>query len=699
MRSQRIAVVATAAVLVGAGPGGADPPSAHVPAGETERVAVTVDAALADASSHHPAVSADGRFVAFSTAATNLVAVDTGGTEQVYVRDRVTGDIELMSVGEDDRPAAGDAYNPAITPNGRYVAFGSSTAVTVDGAAFQVYLRDRVAGTTELVSAGPEGVADTSATGASLSADGRYVAFASSATNLVASAADNGFTDVFVKDRATGTVEHVSVASDGTPGDLFSTRPAISADGRFVAFQSFATNLDPDVPADANLSHDIYVHERETRVTEKVSVAGNGSRGTSNAYCPSISADGRLVAFASASANLVPADANRQWDIFVRDRDAGRTERVSVASTGREAQGDFFFNCAPEISANGRYVVFESVALDLVDGDEHAGPDVFVHDRLSGQTEKVSVASDGTQGDRSSNNPTISADGRYVAFGSQALLVPGDRPDATTYEVYVRDRGPPLGIGAARVDPDGSVVTGWVGQQPAPVTAAAAEPAGAAADATGADLIDVALTHRPFHHDLVVRWRVASLPGVPGYTTGLQGIPVTPGTAGAPGVVYGLDLRVDGQTFRVQALAGGPAARFGLYRCDVVCEQAAELDGGIGVTGANATVTVPLAALDADLDMPLSDLHAWTALGTDPTAPMVVDEVTLDDGNVAAARVELAAGEPDDPPANFTTTVPVGPDGRFQAHLPQANTPDQVTWVRVCRGDSCSAPVQARPLG
>ena len=228
--------------------------------------------------------------------------------------------------------------------------------------------------------------------------------------------------------------ERVSVATDGTEGDGRSQQPAISADGRFVAFTSRASTLVPD---DTNNAHDIFVHDRETGVTERVSVASDGTEGNGTSLGVAISADGRFVAFESASSNLVPDDTNGVDDIFVHDRETEVTERVSVASDGTEGNGHS--QTYPAISADGRFVAFASMADNLAPGITNESADVFVHDRETGVTERVSVASDGTEGNGDSLRPTITADGRHVVFNSTASnLVPTDTNGV--HDVFVHDR-------------------------------------------------------------------------------------------------------------------------------------------------------------------------------------------------------------------------------------------------------------------
>ena len=272
----------------------------------------------------------------------------------------------------------------------------------------------------ERVSVGSEGTqGNGNSLEPALSTDGRFVAFLSQATNLVAGDTNGpaGF-QVFVHDRQTGLTERVSIASDGTPADAGSLGPAISGDGRFVAFDSNASNL---VAGDTTAAHKVFIHDRQTGMTERVTVALDGSEGNGTAISfPTLSAAGRFVAFDSNASNLVADDSNGVGDIFVHDRQTGLTERVSVASDGSQANGESAFAI---ISANGRFVAFNSNASNLVTDDTNGVGDVFVHDRQTGLTERVNVAFDGSQGDRespSSSPPRLSADGRLVAFQSEA---------------------------------------------------------------------------------------------------------------------------------------------------------------------------------------------------------------------------------------------------------------------------------------
>ncbi|HWJ07688.1 MAG TPA: hypothetical protein VNS57_18060, partial [Steroidobacteraceae bacterium] len=350
------------------------------------------------------------------------------------------GDTELVSVTTNGTAAglAGDwDRSTAVSADGRFVAFVSSATSIVSSdtnGATDVFVRDRLNGTVERVSVsstGSQGNGDSNRV--DLSGDGRYVAFESGASNLV-TGDSNGRNDIFVHDRQTGTTRRVSVSSTGAEANSFSTQPSISRDGQVVGFVSFASNL---VPNDTNRENDVFVHVLGTGVTERVSVSSSEQQGTGGSLEPSLSGNGRFVAFASGVKVLVPGDTNGWSDVFVRDRLNGTTERVSVSSAG--VQGDLASR-GPSISSDGRYVAFESDAFNLV-GTPGASftTDIYVRDRVTGQTELVSVGASEFPVEKKSRGPEISADGRYVAFVSDVTdLVPGDTNGMT--DVFWRDR-------------------------------------------------------------------------------------------------------------------------------------------------------------------------------------------------------------------------------------------------------------------
>jgi hypothetical protein len=401
---------------------------------------VSVDSAGVQGNANSPffvAISADGRFVAFCSSASNLVAGDTNNFGDIFVRDRQSGAIERVSVATGGAQGNEGSGVPSISADGRYVAFTSyaSSLVASDTNHYEdVFVRDRQNGTTELVSVDSAGVqGDSYSIYQSISADGRFVAFWSRASNLVAGTSSSG--NIFVRDRQNGTTELASVDSAGVQANNSSDAPSISADGRFVAFYSAASNL---VAGDTNGVPDIFVHDRTSGTTERVSVATGGAQGHTNIsqYGNAISADGRFVAFGSNEPTLVAGDTNGDSDVFVRDRQSGTTERVSIDSAG-VLGNDLSAN--PSISSDGRFVAFHSLASNLVAGDTNGFLDVFVHDRQSGTTERVSVDSALVQGDEVSMVPAISADGRFVAFSSHASnLVAGDTNGVG--DIFTRDR-------------------------------------------------------------------------------------------------------------------------------------------------------------------------------------------------------------------------------------------------------------------
>jgi Tol biopolymer transport system component len=393
------------------------------------------------------AISADGRFVAFQSAASNLVLGDTNGTWDVFVRDRKLGITERVSVsssGEQGDELSG-TFSLALSADGRFVAFNSyATNLVLGGTSGtdHVFVRDRKLGATELVSVSSSGeqANDSSDNGLSnavaISADGRFVAFQSYASNLVPNDT-NALPDIFVRDRKLGVTGRVSVGQHGEQTNGFYLGGlAISAHGRFVAFVSDAAEL-VSGPSGEGWTQ-VFVRDRKQGTTELVSVTPNGRPNDqpSGTLSLAISADGRFVAFDSYATNLVKGDTNNRRDVFVRDRIVGRTERVSVGADGTQANRQSGF---PSLSANGRFVAFSSPATDLVPGDTNRKVDIFVHDRLIGTTQRASISSSGVQGNGGSFVSAISGDGRTVTFVSDASnLVPHDTNNAR--DVFVRTR-------------------------------------------------------------------------------------------------------------------------------------------------------------------------------------------------------------------------------------------------------------------
>jgi Tol biopolymer transport system component len=336
-------------------------------------VSRTAGGAAANAASSHPSISDDGKRIAFRSSATDL-ATGGGAVPAIYVRDLTAGTTTRVSVSSTGTPGNGGSDTPAISGNGRFVAFASDAdnLVTGDGNHHtDVFVRDLQTGTTELASQrandGPQGGTSTAP---AINRDGRYVAFKSTSTNLVPSDT-NGGADVFLRDRTDGAITRVSVATTGAEAKSGSGSPAISADGKVIAFDSPADNL---VGADLNGSTDVFVRDLTGLTTSLVSADNRNDEGAGSSRTPALSADGRYVAFQTTAA-LLATDGNDVSDIYTRDRTAARTKRVSTTFELGDAHGPSFGT--PALSGDGRSVSFQSSATDLAQPDADHVDDVF----------------------------------------------------------------------------------------------------------------------------------------------------------------------------------------------------------------------------------------------------------------------------------------------------------------------------------
>jgi Tol biopolymer transport system component len=417
-----------------------------------------------------PAISADGRFVAFES----RPAGDASGPCGIYLLDRASGKAPTpVSVADaDGTPGDADSTDPAISADGRFVAFTSAAGnllPAATGGHLQVFVRDTIMHRTELASVDAQGNAgDNDSLTPAISGDGRFVAFSSNAVNFETDSpsCDNSFYfrthncyDAFVHDRHTRATVRMSETADGSGGDENSGFPALSGDGRFVAYATLAGNLVPGqqfpgfianiVVVDRDADQNGIFDERGGVTSTVVSVGPTGELGDASSIDPTISSDGHFVAFSSGATNLVAGDTNYEPDAFVHDRSTGITTRVSVASSGQQADdptcGDFFGSCGsgrPAISPDGRFVSFTSTAAPAPGG---AGTDVFVYDLLTGIT---SLASGGLSSFGKSGKSAISANGQFVVFQTGAL-------DETSNDlVFVRGPASISAAGATAVNPD-----------------------------------------------------------------------------------------------------------------------------------------------------------------------------------------------------------------------------------------------------
>ena len=402
----------------------------------TIRVSVDTGGGDPNGSSSDPFINATGRFVAFASEASDLVVGDDNAFQDIFLRDGVEATTVRVSVDSGGGSPDGASTAPALSGNGRFVAFLSfaSDLVAGDEPGADTFVRDTVSGTTALVGAGsPADSLDDEEYGPSISAGGRHVAFVSSQALLPEDT--NGLLDVYVRDLVTHGLTRASVAADGGNGDADSISPSLSGTGRFVAFLSSASNL---VANDGNGLDDLFVRDLRNGVTVRASVAANGGDpNEATLIRPSMSADGAHVAFGSFASNLVVGDNNNANDVFIRHLLTQTTTRVSVDVTGGDGNG---WSTSVSASRDGRYVAFRSTSSDLVPGDDNGFADVFRRDLATSTTTRVSIATDGNDPNNNAWNPSITHAGNLVAFVSFASnLVTDDTNNLR--DVFVRSLG------------------------------------------------------------------------------------------------------------------------------------------------------------------------------------------------------------------------------------------------------------------
>lgn len=397
---------------------------------------------------HAVSVSGSGRYVAFTSLAPNLVARDTNGQPDVFLRDRWHGTTRRVSIGDRGQQGVGGSYEVSVSASGRYVAFSSDAPNLVRGdtnGVMDVFVRDTVAGTTRRVSRTATGGQSSAASfGPAISPDGRFVAFETAAR---LSAADrNTWRDVYLRDVHLGTTRLVSGGMTGRSNDVawYPLDPVVSAGGRYVAFTTDAGHRHFRT---GEVSWNVYRRDMRTGHLDLVSVTSAGRDPHAMSLSPSISDDGRYVAFTSDASLVTDGDSDTAMDVFVRDMVSHRTSLVSrpnLVTGGLQAAGPGTGaglgtgagqprsgSYAPALSTDGRRVAFVSDDPHLVPDDTNTAPDVFVRDLTSGSIRRASVDSRGRQADRGggawTTAPAVSTSGRYVVFMSTATnLVAGD---------------------------------------------------------------------------------------------------------------------------------------------------------------------------------------------------------------------------------------------------------------------------------
>lgn len=396
-------------------------------------------------------VSPTGRFVVFSSDAADLVPNDTNNAVDVFLRDNQAGTTERISISDSEKQASLGGYGGLVSSDGRYVAFASdsedllSTADTNQST--DVFLRDRTLGTTTRVSVRNGGTqADGPSYLQSMTPDAGIIVFASDAENLIGTTDQNYSTDIYIRDRVAAKTQRVSVATDGSEGDLDSSVASISDNGRYIAFVSNASNFDIN---DSGVFADVFVRDRTLSTTTRLTGLPDGDEADGDSYNVAISGDGSTVVFDTDATNLVAAgDGNDTTDVYAVTVATGAFDRISVAADGGDSDD---FNFLAGVSDNGRYVVFQSGAKNLVGSPLLGLSNSFLRDRVTGtttlagntQTQSEPSNPDSTLAGSSPNG--ISGDGRYVMFTSSATdVMTGADTNGIASDVFLRSNPVPF---------------------------------------------------------------------------------------------------------------------------------------------------------------------------------------------------------------------------------------------------------------
>lgn len=368
--------------------------------------------------------SPDGTKIAFRSSASNLVAGDTNGNEDVFIKDLTTGVVILAGTNSFGAQGNGGTVDIKFSPDGSKIIFRSNSSNLVAGDSNgwdDYFLKDLTTGTVTLVSTSSSGIQGNHGVDhGEFSPDGTKIMFSSLASSLVAEDT-NGVTDVFIKDLATGTLSRISTDSVNGQINGGSGGAKFSPDGTKIVFGSNATNLVAD---DTNGIIDLFVKDLNTGIVTRVSTDNAGAQANGESALVGFSPDGTKIIFSSTASNLVAGDTNGTWDVFIKDLTTGFVTRISTDSTGAEGNGE---SDNGEFSPDGTKVAFRSYASNLVSGDTNGVRDVFIKDLVTGETVRISVNELGIQGDGDSLRPVFSPDGTKIKIDSYASnLVSGD---------------------------------------------------------------------------------------------------------------------------------------------------------------------------------------------------------------------------------------------------------------------------------
>lgn len=385
--------------------------------------------------SYSPTISRDGRQIAYLSNAANLVQGDTNGNSDVFVYDMTTQYLTRASVSSTQQQANRPVEAPVINGDGSKIAFLSASSTLAAGDDLfskDVFLRDRSANSTTLESKTSSTSRDARGIPA-ISDDGNTLVFQQSVTDD----AVNSW-GVFIADRIAGTRERINLNLDNNTANIaFLNASGTSGDGRYVSIASGVTGT-----PDENF-HDIYIYDRNAKTLEKPDLRLSQSFANGSNFDPILNSDGRFMAFVSDDTGLIGGDTNNAADVFIYDRDSHSVARVSQTKNGTQANGA---SSSPALNSDSRFIAFSSDASNLVSGDNNALSDIFVVDRSTGAIERISLASDLTDANGGSFSPSISGDGRFVAFESEANNLDASPlqhrtpPGPAHRQVYVFDR-------------------------------------------------------------------------------------------------------------------------------------------------------------------------------------------------------------------------------------------------------------------
>jgi hypothetical protein len=677
----------------------ATPSVAFERAGRTVRVSVSSTGEQADVDATPPKfipnskgyINAGGRYVTFEGWAPNLVAEDREGIlrPHIYRHDLLTSETIRVTTRWDGKKSDQGGRGAQQSHDGRFIAFSSGSSDYFPEPDIwrgsDVYVKDMVTGELDKITVTPDGsdghngstINLNSAHLGDMSSDGRYVTFSSSMTNLLESSDTNGtFRDVFLRDRNTDRTEIVSINNAGEQGDDGAGTSLVTSDGREVFFESWATNLtEKPINPDGN----IYIRDRVAGITELFEPAGTGVLPDGTIMLGAISDDGRYVMFNSDATNLIPYDGNAAWDTFVHDRVTGRNERVSIRNDGGEPDLESY---GWEMSSDGRFVTLNSTATNLVDGDKNLRDDAFVYDRVLRSTRRISVADDGSEGNREAYYSSVTTDGSIAAFDSTATnLVEGDTNEEK--DIFVRFLGLPVGIGDLDVELSGDqlVASGWAGFA-GEVAGEGSDPSGDIPDGS-TDLIGAQMIVRPEIGSVQLRWDLEQLSSV-----------------AAPGVIYGMSFEADGTRWEVRGMPTIPGLpRFDIYDCTDICITTGSIFGRYGREGSTVTATIPLDRAPFTPGTELSGATFYTALGEGAIAKLSdLDSIAL--GDLTVSKPEISFGFAPAGSTDVTYGAPFHPEESAFSHTISLDGIDPNLydlWVRTCLGASCSTLV--RPLG